>query len=186
MGQLIDILSPDLGHQPHFTPDTTAGVKTVDLSMPSITTAVLYNHYGFSKFSKGDNIILLSMGLWLPENFSLASFAPAATGLTGLNLGAYFRVATSDTTYQNIATGNGSIYIPLENYENPIGAYIDAQNFKTLAGVLDDFNLLAALAVPNNTGTARISMLNVPTALNGIKQYCGLFVKVMHNLPLIS
>jgi hypothetical protein len=74
----------------------------------------------------------------------------------------------------------GSLLLPLENYEMPINNFINMKdNFGT--GTPEPFILYAAL-----TQGQKISMTGIPVALHGTTQKIKVFLKILHNIPLIG
>lgn len=243
MSEKIDILALLPLDSPYFTVDTTK------LAVQMITPGgyVMRRSGGYSTFQAGDNITVLSAGYIMPESFTMAS-NPANKQQTcpAINLGAQSIIPghTAIKYFDNF--GLSGIQLPLENYETPLGVFVDIMNtgspsyyFRT-----DNFNLICTLrgldetnfyannydptpglpsgnvlgdqylatATANGwtsgkrytynggtTGTSSdwdettgttpvlpmVSMVGVPSDLNGRRMRVTVFVKILHTLSIL-
>lgn len=246
MSEKIDIFTLLPLDSPYFDVDTTK--LSVPLKRPSVLAEKMYSSGANTKFAAGDNFTVLSAGFIFPESFSLAS-APANKQQTSLalNLGAASIVGGHGTTEYFPNFGQSGIQLPLENYETPLGVYVNIMNVGGPEYYMrtEQFNLKGTLRgpdetymIPNNynptpslpvknvmgdtytatatangwtsgkvyqynggtTGTAsdwndvtgvaevlaQISMVGVPSVLNGRRMRVTVFTKILHTLPLTA
>lgn len=248
MSEKIDILTILPADSPYFIVDTSA------LSVPfirplGVAGAILYAPGAKKTFSAGDNFTILSAGYVLPESFTMASARVNGQQTTpAINLFAESTTPSHAGEGWFSQLGLSGIQLPLENYETPLGVFIDIYN-TYVSGVpvqyyfrTDDFNLKATLrgldesgsfkvlynptsALPSpamkgdvykatatangmtsgttykhNGGTAgtiadwdvyasgkvypEVSMVGVPSSLNGKLMRVTVFIKVLHTLAL--
>lgn len=188
MSEIIDVLTPLPIDCPYFTVDNTQ--PYVEMYKFQRTPNAAYEGWlhragGASVFSSRDNVLIATMGIWFPEAFSFAS--PNIAG-TDQSCAAYALGLQKDLT-QGVffidQFGVTGIQIPLENYEMPIGIYIDITKSSGYpAGT--NYHLYGILrGIEESTPMRpRVSMIGVPDSLNGTKQVCVPFVKVIHTIPL--
>lgn len=144
MSEKIDIFTLLPLDSPYFDVDTTK--LSVPIQRPSIVAVKMYRSGGLSKFQPGDNFTILSAGYTLPESFVMASPPSNMEQTTpAINLGASSIIHPGIKYFDNL--GLSGIQLPLENYETPLGVYVDIMNtggpdyyFRT-----EQFNLLATL-----------------------------------------
>lgn len=176
MAEIIDILNLKITESPNFVVNTA--INSVSLNNCG-TQFIFRNASNKRWFHQGDNIIILSVGFYLPESFVMAQ-RPAA----GLNRALFeFTLGSDDTSLANYRPadafgGSGNIFIPFPNYEMSIGTYIDAELYLQA----DDYVLIGTFG--NNANPIEISMINVPAALNGDTIYLTPWIKVLHNKPM--
>ena len=145
----------------NVTPDTGHGIL-------SLTDTI-------NKFAFKDNLNILSIGLMLPfgfelyeyENSALSKYRPAYIQSQILRVGDYAPFVLIDR-----------INLPFENYELNLGWFVSPS-----VTIGDRFYLSAFLPAAGNE-ILRISMLNVPAALNEGVFHCPIFAKVQHTLPM--
>lgn len=248
MSEKIDILTILPAESPYFIVDTSA------LSVPFIRPlgdagAKLYAPGGKKTFAAGDNFTILSAGYVLPESFTMASARVNGQQSTpAINIFAESTNGSHAGPGWFSQLGKSGIQLPLENYETPLGVFIDIYNtyvagvpvqyyfrddsfnlFGTLRGLDEgglykvNFDPTAGLPSPaikgdvykatatangmtsgttyiHNGGTAgtiadwtvyasgkvypEVSMLGVPSALNGKPMRVTVFIKVLHTLAL--
>jgi hypothetical protein len=177
-GELIDILTPLYANCPTFTVNTGG-----PLSVATTPTNILYRNSAlYYKFQNGDNIILLSAGFVLPENFVLADTNKGGTSVAANEMQLYvYKQSSLVPPPVGLLPGlgdRGVLVIPMESYEVNANIFCDMSTLlAALAG--EDFVIQGNLYVNN------ISMLNVPVALNATTQHIIPFIKVLHNLPMI-
>lgn len=152
-----------------FTVNTA--VNDIGLDIVPAVSGNLKDASGRSWLHPRDNISILSIGFSLPYNFCLS------TKITVMYL--TFFDSTGAFGALNIGDGTGMIWIPAENYELSIGAFIPwpstaIGSIRLVAYIGDHTGLMAARQ-------CRISMIGVPAALNGTTQYLTSWVKVSQN-----
>jgi len=143
--------------------------NAVDYVNVTVGASDLLSTTGANIFKAGDNFIILSCGLILPENFSLsgivANFSPF------INL----QVSTSlDVLVGNVLEfGTSGQFSPIvANYEYALGQFVNINNYLTT-----DFKLKFSMA-------CSISMVGINAAYNGKGISIFPFIKISHNSPL--
>jgi len=178
-----EILVCNDSYCPKFTVNTT-GVLSVALSASTSHPSEFYPSDGGptttgtipSWFAQGDTLQIVGYGINLPYNFQ---FADEATGVGG--------VATSSYPSFGICINNTLVTV-----NNAGGTPVIRENVYISCNITVNWNYVA-----NFVGTgpywltcaleaASISMLNVPSALNGLVFYARPFIDVIHNLPLVT
>jgi len=183
MAEIIDILSPLLADCQSFTVDTSGPdyVTCVDYGQ-----VALKNAYQVGSFTRGDNIIILSAGFVLPENFTL--WKESADINPNMQ---YIVMPVGATTLHQYACPNfqDGIFIPLENYEIGIGTFFEVETARDIVDgtgslLTENFTLKLQynLAIP----FPKISMKNVPTAYNGKVFRVVPFLKILHNFRITA
>lgn len=176
--EIIDILTPDNDALPSFVVNTAAtSVNVTGIVAPG---AKLRSANGvFSRFQRGDNFTILSVGVFVPERFMIWGY-PDASGvkrsapLMQLN-GTLGGGLTPIFTFGNV----GDMKIPFQNYEFSIGVFNDAEQLG-----LTDASFELSMLYPVIANTLSISMIDVPAAMNGLTFKIVPFIKVVHNFPL--
>jgi hypothetical protein len=171
MPEIIETLKIPLNSAPSFVVN-----NAVDFVVLNTSQQILYNGSNNRWFVHGDNLIILSIGYYMPESFVLAERAAGAPNFPLME----FTLGSDDPTLANYQTvqpfgSGGTIDIPFPNYEMSIGTYINAVQYLQD----DQFALLATLGGAAND--VRISMINVPADLNGDTIHVIPFIKVLHN-----
>ena len=187
MSEIIDILTMLPAESPKFTVDTT-GPLTVPLLKGPLGSAPFLNYFysagGKSVFQAGDNFTILSMGFVFPESFVMAK-AAANTFQNNLSFALGLEKTTAAGPYLLPNFGVEGIQLPLENYEQPLGIFIDVEKVNAILLTVSYslFNVMRYLddAAPIYPA---VSMIGVPAALNGTVQHVSAFVKILHNYPL--
>jgi len=176
--EIIDILTPDNDKLPTFQVNTAVtNVLVTGIAAPG---AKLTSANGvFSRFQRGDNFTILSVGVFVPERFCIWDY-PDVSGikrsspLMQLN-GTLGGGLTPIFTFGNI----GDMKIPFQNYEFSIGVFNDTERL----GLIDaSFEL--SMLYPVVANTLSISMVDVPAVMNGLIFRIVPFIKVIHNFPL--
>lgn len=176
MPELIDVMMHLPGSQPNFTVDTS-GVDFVTVTNPALPVYV-QNASGLNIFSAGDNFRLLSIGYIIPENFTIFGDSPIRFQITPYG-------TVSGLTYYNPIWSGTYQYLPMENFELVQDALFNC--FDAYRTGFPAFNLTSEnfkLSVSNLVGL-RISMLGVPTSLNGKTFYIKPFIKILHTINLL-
>jgi len=175
--EIIDILTPDNDLLPSFTVNIAANfVNVTGIVAPG---AKLRSANGiFSRFQRGDNFTILSVGIFIPERFTIWDY-PDASGikrsapLLQLN-GTLGGGLTPIFTFGNI----GDMKIPFQNYEFSIGAFVDVEDLAVQSVTYQlECTFPFANGEPDNL---KISMIDVPAALNTKVFRIVPFVKVLH------
>lgn len=174
MAELIDVLMPKVSLCPYFTVDTT-GPDYVAVTAPAVSIMDLYpGDVTKFNFDPGDNIIVLSFGYFIPENF--AAFEMAGPDYSVPSWKLYLHKNTTAVSVAIDQFGvNGIIQSPFPNYEMAMGIFLDVNTITT-----EDFHLRIA-----NTTRGRISMIGVPAVLNTKVFHVVPFVKILHNFNLV-
>lgn len=171
MSERIDVLTPWLAQCPQFTVDTT-GPLFVAVA-PTVGIVTMYSDDAIlNVFRRGDNLTVLSMGYFVPDNFLTYEYVGLAT-MPAMRLYAH-RITHADDIPLTQFGADGVIRAPFPNYEMAMGVSIEAEDF-----LGDSFRLAVDFNLPG-----RISMVNVPAALNGEVYHVVPFLKVLHNFPL--
>lgn len=189
MSEQIDILSTPYNMGAQFTVNTA--VNSVDLvqcvpGIPQIMTAgggtILGGGY---EFSNGDNFEILSAGYQIPENFVMSQYDVAAGGEQMLPI-MYLQAdpvgaapAIPVTQFGN----NGTLRMPFECYELSLGTFVDITALGVV-GTGGGFVLQMLFPFLVGVDNPRVSMINVPAALNGEIIQVTPFIKVRHNFTL--
>lgn len=183
MAEIIDVMTPKISECSAFT------VNTALTNVPIVKTVPgsLITHYagaGTSKFIRGDNFTILSVGVFVPERFVAYQYETGGGGgeisspvlyLAGLPDGAALPIALFNVG------ANGQIRIPFFNYEMSMGVFTDTEenNFNAVT-----FELQSQYPFTSGLDDPTISMIDVPAALNGITFSVVPFIKVLHNTHL--
>lgn len=156
-------------------------VDVSKLSVPLVHSGAvepMKNSQGNSLFERGDSMNLISVGLLLPYEFSLSGTVqpegetPEKGSLPEVNLSA-MTVQAGQTTYHSFPGFNHSA-LPFTDYECSIGAFLDSSEIPL------EFELLFTLT----RQSCRVSMIGVPSTLDGKYFDVVLFAKIAHNRPL--
>lgn len=233
MRKYVDVLTPAISDCPFFSVDITE--KQVSVHPNSGP----YGVWGISglqtMFQNRDNIKILSIGLFMPENFTftIADFPlynntagnPAPVGtlrytalvdrtdgngvwLSGHSYEAQagmwydmnnesisphiqLNLSTSPTTIQPSSPNkawmpgygcstNGVFVLPFPNYELVLDLYCDIANFSRTLIPDDEFFVHGSCYCPD------VSMIGVPSDLDGRLMRIVPFVKIAHTCPLIE
>ncbi len=180
--QLIEIMQPRISDCPKFTVNNAVNFVPVT---NMATEKVFWSGASRSTFATGDNLIILSAGYFIPENFALWNMENL-NGVEEPTVQLRLRLKESGGVYWDInGFGSGGVLpLPFPNYEISLGGFVDTVNL----GLSDPtFTLTGYMNYDSTTATPdrmQISMINVPAALNGVVFYIIPFVKVMHTLLL--
>lgn len=173
MAEIIDVLMPKVSQCPYFTVNTT-GPKYVDVNIPVSPIIDLYSgDMTRYKFDRGDNIQLLSLGYFVPENFATYEMAGPNFPVPSWRMYGY-KITSGVSTALNQFGAFGVIQSPFPNYEMSMGIFLDTES---VLGEL--FNLQIEAVEPG-----RISMIGCPSVLNGDTFHMVPFVKILHNFNL--
>jgi len=159
-----------------FVVDATGAVLEVPLLPPVAAQPILRNGRGKGGFSGDDNFRLLSIGLFLPYQFTLST--------RSIRLASYWvdSVGTVGGIIElsGVSAGVADIEIPYEGAEFPLDVEIAHKSTgKTV-------NYCFYTPTPGvGIQDTRISMVNVPIVFNGLTIRASIFAKVMHNSPLV-
>jgi hypothetical protein len=175
--EILDILMLNSDASPSFVVDTSKAGDGVPIVHAA--AGVLCNSNLKETFLGIDNFIILSCGYVLPENFVMAKSIASSLAVA---LVLYAKGTITETIYLLTQFGGsgGSLLLPLESYEMPINNFINMKdNFGV--GAPEPFVLYAAL-----TQGQKISMTGIPSALNTTTQKIKVFLKILHNIPLVG
>lgn len=173
MSEIIDILTQAGDASFKFTVDTAVNyvdvVKTNDGEMSVCKTSGATKYFQWK-----DNPILLSMGCILPLGFEFWENADAIPDQFPPTVNIQFRGNPSGAIF----FPTPRIYcLPWPNYEISLGQFHD------LPTINEEFAIEMELS---SSPAQRISMLNVPAALDEMTFYCPLFLKVMHTKDIMN
>lgn len=160
----VDVISQ---YNCHFFEVDTAQ-EYVEVQQPIIEDfSILRNGKGNGKFIKGDGFGLISLGIILPLGFEFYKASDDVGFLQTFNL--------------KLVSGTGvididNLFFPYENYELSMNIY-----YPESALTPDSFHITAIF---NDSPKPQVSMLNVPSKLNGKKIYVPIWLKVEHTFPL--
>lgn len=178
----IDILTPELNDCASFVVNTA--VNSVVVTPPALSDKIFYSGNDGYKFEKGDNLIILSAGYFIPERFVLFGYQNA-----GINKNCtpqlFLQLKGSGGGTQVIWQfgSDGRLNLPFPNYEFSIGTFVDS----IALGMTDaTFSIVGTLPFPGDVDRLLISMVDVPAALNGLTFQLIPFVKVLHTLELTN
>ena len=132
----------------------------------------------FNRFTWRENLVLISIGLFLPLGFDLYPKKRNADNEPWPDyIDLFWRRASSGVLF---GWQPSRYNLPSVNYELSIGATLNPPD-----SVGEDFNLVAIIPDTNDLeGSTRVSMLNVPDSLNGEVFSCPVFAKIGHTLIL--
>ena len=181
MAEIIDIMTPKFSECPTFTVNVAVNNVPIVKTIPNTMT-----HYaggGTSKFVRGDNFTILSVGIYIPDYFVTCDYESAGAGdfsspvifLCGLPQGAGVPIALFNVG------ANGLIRLPFSNYEMSLGVFTDveANNFNQ-----PTFELQSQYPFTSGLDDPTIAMNGIPPSLNGITYTVVPFIKVLHNTHL--
>lgn len=183
MSLYTELLTPVKAELPYFVVDTSDPVAVPSVPLQGNGIGNTYFSFGNQNpdtwFRADDNIILVSYGFIMPENFVMATLPATTTmGSNIISLLVYTNGARN-RYFKEISGSTGFLSCPAENYEWAINCFMrpsdnNIVDFWKLTGDMD----LAGGVAP------RVSMQGVPSGLNGTTQYIIPFVRVIHNFPL--
>jgi len=180
MPEVIDIITQTQDKCPFFVVNNA--VDFVTPTNPAVPNDKLYNASSKDVFQNGDSFSLLSAGIILPEAFTFWK-DPAALALALPVISLFCFGATTGLGYTIDSLGKKqTFFIPMENYEIALDVFVDSRKqTQILAPTVtlnENFSLKSALA------NVKISMQNIPAALNGKTFILVPFFKILHNFPL--
>lgn len=164
--EIIDILSQPESASCYFQVNT--GLSFVQLQPCSSGIGKHIRADTKYKFSRGDNVVLLSVGFILPLSFELWESGNHMPTRLQLKAG-------QDDLTQDLFEPPG-IFIPFENYELNCGVFLEAPNCVDFWTV--DFEI--------ENLSVKISMLNVPASLDESQFHVPVFCKVLHTIPMLT
>jgi hypothetical protein len=171
---IIEVLTNAPGQAGTFTIDTTQQDVAVT-SLPAGHSLNMVNGAGNKTFPQGDNFNLLSIGVSLPYSFVASVAMSGANQYSPVIQFNYTKTGGGGGVLPGLA--GGLTILPFLNYELAIGQYID------VAGILDSFYLKGFF---NAAGVPHVSMIGVPTTMNGQTFEIQIWMKIEHNLPLTA
>jgi hypothetical protein len=181
MPEIVDVLSAPLGKGAQFIVNTAAA--SVDLTPVIIGTAQnMEAAGGVNRFRQGDNLIILSAGYFIPENFVLSQYRAGGvnTSLPVLYLAG--QSAPGPSIPLHCWGNSGAMMIPFPCYEIASGVFLDPESNNLNAGIT--FRIQSLFPLINGGVYPQISMVNVPAALNGLTIQVTPFIKILHNFEL--
>lgn len=177
MAEIVDVLIATRTNTPYFSVSLAAPNKRVSVTDGLIPCFMMNSSLKFY-FQPGDNLTLINAGYYIPESFiTTEAVIPADPVFPFI----YFKVYDSTATLKGVLPGLGDfggIIMPFENYE---GAY---NIFSEVRSLYSTGKYQIACAMTFNS--TMISMINVPSDLDGKTFYIYPFIKVVHTLPMVS
>ena len=145
-----------------------------DLAINAIPAAPYFrNALGNSRFQVKDNLIIRSIGVWLPYTFTLSTVIP--------RLLLRWKIGGIEAPILAFGSGSGYLDIPQENYELIVDTYIPWPNFPPAPA--------AGVALPicaRVQAAMRVSIINAPAMLAATTLPFVTWAKVEHNLDMIA
>lgn len=180
MAEIVEVLNNAHLQCLYFDVDNT--VDYVVAVAPGAPPTYAQNGTGKNIFQKGDSFRLLSCGFTLPESFT--PFYNNAFAISSQLLGLIAYGVTSGLTYYNPNWPSSQQVIPMENYELVVDSYFSCVDSYRIADptknlLTENFRLHLYMAY-----APYISMIGVPSSMNGKRFYIRPFIKVLHTLPL--
>jgi hypothetical protein len=175
--EIIDTLVPIASKNAYFTVDLSAVNKRVSV-ISSPANGFLMNSSRRTKFVKNDNLVLLSGGYYIPEGFTTT--VKAVTSDTYPLFPEFQLIVRGETSGGGALPGLGelgSFIVPFENYEVSLNIFSDINGM----ALGQNYKLEAYLTFND----IQISMVNVPTFLDGYTFHVYPFLKVLHNFAMI-
>jgi hypothetical protein len=172
----VEILTPKVTECPSFTVNNA--VDSVDVTATGVWTT-LYGAQGLKNFKRGDNFIILSAGYFVPERFVIYGYGAAGVILTP-SPELFLSILKQGGLHQPVYPfgTDGSIKFPFPNYEFSIGAFVDVEDLAVQSVTYQlECTFPFANGEPDNL---KISMIDVPAALNTKVFRIVPFVKVLH------
>jgi hypothetical protein len=180
MPEIIDVMTLNYADCQSFVGDNLS--EYVNATVPGAgATYRARNAYAKNKFTKGDSIRVLSLGIILPELFTFrqVNTIPLLQEITIIPEG-----VTTGNSYNNPSFSAGQQFVPMENYEVVFDTFLSCRDSinsvdptKTLLSENFYLRIYHAYAL-------KISMLNAPDAINGKTFFVVPFIKVLHSIPL--
>lgn len=181
MPEIIDVLALLPSDSPYFIVDTgELSVNLRDEENP-VDNCMMMSQGRQAIFRRHDNFQVLSMGLILPDSFALSSMKESPYNEDSPSGALFLSIVKEDTVspqYRIPNFGSYGISLPMENYEMPLGVFVNVVNIP----MDDPFYIFGKYYTAS--GWPQVSMVNVPAAYNGLKLRATLFIKVLHNFPL--
>jgi len=179
MAEKVDILMPKYSQCPYYTVNTGGVVSVASSVSSSIPMYVSDVSALMGKFSEKDNIRLLTCGFYIPESYTMADTVKANTKLAGneLSLSVYKTGPVAVGPLPGLGP-RGVIGIPFANYEMALDIYCDMSSLVLGA---DNFFYIYCAIFAND-----LSMVGVPTALNGSTPRIIPFIKILHTRDIIA
>lgn len=189
MAEIVEILTSKGNGGQQFTVNTA--LPPAGQTIATHGSFECDNMEGKSLFQQGDNIAIISAGIIMPESFMFGNIGFGPAPLYALpKLRFYFYTEPAHVTYYPAMAGSvGDFYVPIENYEYVLNNYIDVTKgpFRDSVGGLHTSipgNFTIYLSI--DPATVKVSMVNVPAVLNGQIMRITPFIKILHNLPMIT
>jgi len=176
MPAIIDILTPSQGNCPSFVATNAADYVSIP---PTVSAVDMLSAGGFGTFQPGDSFQVLSVGLRLPEAFTLYTLNTDPFPVPNMFMGAFDGVEY----YSNPNLPRSIIEIPFENYELVLDFFYNCSLSKGMIHPTKTLNQ-TSFSLQSVMGSLNISMLGVPAALVNKVFYAVPFFKISHNFQL--
>jgi hypothetical protein len=183
MAEKIDILFLPPVAAPFF--DVVVANPSVPIESPVLTPpdySLLFSTGEQSIFERGDNFTILSCGFILPESFVLSS-SPTGTLQKCPRILLGLQEAAASTVHYIPEIGSLSgIAVPMENFENGVGIFINVKSIYDAR-----FRLYCKLVLdPAVPAYPQVSMQGCPAGLDATRQLVTVFLKIVHNSALVG
>lgn len=170
MPDIIDVLQQSTDTD---TPNFTVNLAVTNVTMVLPALGLLRRGDGLDTMQRLDHFQILSIGFAMP-----LSFEPWENDVAG-----DFRGINIDLDYKDTVGGAltpldpGVVWMPFANYELNLGNFVQLNP----ALIPSTFKLYMNF---NSVVGQKVSMVGVNAALDGLKFYVPLFMKILHTLPM--
>jgi hypothetical protein len=182
--EIIDILTPRYNDASYFTVDTAAASGYVAVTAVGGPLGVWGSGGQMTLFTQRDNIRLLTAGFYIPESFTTADWYARTWSQVPSN-SLQLTVNNREGKRVNYLPGygsssNGQFILPFPNYEHALDLYCNIANLTgSVNQIIDNQFYLTGAIYCNN-----ISMVGIPSDLNGKRIAVIPFIKILHTLPI--
>jgi hypothetical protein len=175
--EIIDTLIATKVNTPYFAVNLAAANKRVSVVNGASPCFMMNNSLKYY-FQAGDNLLLLNAGYFIPESFcTTEDMAPSDPVFPFLLFTVFDSAGVSKGALPGLGD-YGGIIVPFENYEGTYNVFCDVNSLYNTGKY--------KLSVVMTFNYTMISMINVPSDLDGKTFYIYPFIKVLHTLPMVA
>jgi hypothetical protein len=176
MAEYLDVIVGKTDEGASFTVNNA--VNYVDATRVTDKVLISGGVGGLPYFQQGDSLLVQTIGIIMPIQFCLwpPENAGEKQGAVPILLQGQY---SGGTKFDFTVFGSSHFIFPMENYEVAINGYFDA------SATTGKYKIIFDLP-KSGSQKMRVSMVNVPAALNGLTFYIVPFIKVLHNLPMVA